>query len=140
MSINVIMTASFGKGLATHLLKWLTNLSRAKRDRQVQSIKAVNKVVSLIRKTTAYLRGLRVGKQDFGLEAALAEGWSDLAHELAELKLDALAKKCDITGRYWADSNQFTLEFMAQADISFKTVEKMARDLVIQIRINGNPS
>lgn len=134
-ALGTTLAVGFGKAVATHILKWLTNLNRAHKERQRQSLKAVNKVVSLIRKTTAYSRGLREGKQDFGLEAQLAENWSDLAHELAGLDLVALAKKCDLKGRYWADSTQFTQEFLSQADISFQTVEKLARDLAIQIKI-----
>lgn len=131
------MDVYFCKAVATHVLKWLTNLNRAKKERKHQSLKAVNKAVSLIRKTTAYSRGLRKGRQDFGLEAALAEDWSDLAYELTSLKLIGLAKKCDITGRYWADSTQFTHEFIMQADIGFQAIEKLARDLSVKIQLGS---
>ena len=134
MSLESATAVDFAKALATHILKWLTNLNRAKRERQRESLKAVNKVVSLIRKTSAYSRGLRLGQQDFSAEAELAEDWSDLAHTLDELGLTALAKKCDLSGRYWADSTQFTPAFLSEADIGFQTMEKMARKLATQIK------
>lgn len=137
MSVESVAAGGIAKSVATHILKWLTNLNRAKKERKRESLKAVNKVVSLIRKTTAYSRGLRVGQQDFGMEAMLAEDWSDLAHALSELKLIALAKKCDLNGRYWADSSQFTPEFLLQADISFDTIEKITRNLAAQINADS---
>jgi hypothetical protein len=134
MSFESAAAIGFARALATHILKWLTNLNRAKGERQLESLRAVNKVVSLIRKTTAYSRGLRLGQKDFRSEAELAEDWSDLAHKLDELGLTVLAKKCDLSGRYWADSNQFTPDFLSEADIGFQTMEKVARKLATQIR------
>lgn len=140
MLIEAVGALQFSKDVATHILKWLTNLRRANKDRRRESLKAVNKIVALIRKTTAYSRGLRDGKQDFGTEAMLAEQWSDLAHDLAELKLVSLAKKCDLTGRFWADAAQFTPDFLTQADISFQSVERLARDLAISSLVRSQGS
>lgn len=134
MPLETLTTTLAIKELATHFIRWLANLNRANEARQKQSLRAVSSVVTLVRKSSAYSRGLKRGKQDFNTEADLAAQWSVLSFELAELKLNALAKKCDLKSRYWADPAQFTPEFLAQADISFESVERLARNLVIKIK------
>lgn len=135
MSLETLATPATAKEIASHVVKWLVNLKRASDDRKSQSLRAVSKVVTLVRVTTAYSRGLKAGKQDFNTEAYLAGQWSELAFELTQLKLDALAKKCDLKSRYWANPEQFLPEFLADADISFDTVERVARDMSIQIKL-----
>ncbi|MFT3848765.1 MAG: hypothetical protein QM739_08800 [Propionivibrio sp.] len=133
MILETLTTPATAKEIASHVVKWLVNLNRAGEERKLQSLRAVNKVVSLARMTRAYARGLKVGEQDFNTEANLAGQWSELAFELKQLKLHALAKKCDLKSRYWADPEQFSPDFLAEADISFDTVERLAREMSVRI-------
>ncbi len=133
-----LTTLATSKELAQHVLKWLTNLRRAGRERQQQSLLAVHKVIALARRTKAYSRGVKAGQQDFKAEAELAATWADLGFELKRLGLKALAKKCDVTSRYWADPQQFSPAFLVEADISFDSVERLARQLEVQIE-HGRP-
>ena len=134
------ITAITAKEVAGHVVKWLVNLKRAGEERQQQSLSALSKVVSLARKTMAYSRGLKAGKQDFNAEADIAAIWSDLSFELTQLKLHVLAKKCDLMSRYWADPEQFSPSFLAEADISFETVERLVRDLIMQLKLGRPPN
>ncbi len=135
MVLETLTTPATAKEIASHVGRWLVNLRRASDERKLQSLRAVNKVVSLVRMTAAYSRGLKAGKQDFNTEAILAGQWSELAFELTQLKLDALAKKCDLKSRYWASPEQFSPGFLSDADISFDTVERLARDMSVQIKL-----
>ena len=134
-----LTTIAATKELAQHFFKWLTNLKRAGHERQQQSLLAVHKVFALARRTKAYSRGVRAGQQDFKAEAELAATWAELAFELKRLRLTALAKKCDVTSQYWADPQQLSPEFLAEADISFDSVERLARQLEVQIERGRAP-
>ena len=133
------IAAITAKEVVSHIVKWLVNLKRAGGERQQQSQHAVNRVASLVKKTLAYSRGLKLGKQDFVAEADLSGNWSDLSFELADLKLHALAKKCDVMSRYWSNPEQFPPGFLAEADISFETFSSVVRDLTIQIKLRRFP-
>ena len=135
-----LTTLATSKELAQHVLRWLANLRRAGKDRQQQSLRAVHKVIVLARKTKAYSRGLQAGKQDFKAEAELAATWAELGFELKLLGLKALAKKCDVTSQYWADPQQLSPAFLAEADISFDSVERLARQLEVQIELGRQPA
>lgn len=135
MILETIAATVTAREVVSHVVKWLVNLKRAGEERQQQSFRAVNKVISLARKSRAYSRGLKAGKQDFNAEADLAANWSDLSLELTQLNLATLAKKCDLMSRYWADPEQLSPSFLAEADISFETVERLARDLTVQIKV-----
>lgn len=140
MSLGTLATAAAAKELAAHVVRWLSNLGRARASRQRESLRAVNRVTALMRKSTAYHRGRAAGRQNFDMEAVLAEQWSLLAHELQELGLAALAKRCDVMGRYWADPATLSPEFLDQADISFQSVERLAADLAARIQAGGTPT
>lgn len=135
-SMGAMATA---KELAAHVIKWLVNLRRANRERQQQSLGAVNMVTSLARKTRAYSRGIAAGQRNYSTEAELAANWADVSFALERLGLSVLAKKCDLNSRYWADPQQFFSSSLAEADISFETVERLARDLSVQIRLGKQP-
>lgn len=132
-------TVATAKAIAGHVGRWLANLRRAGDARRQQSLRAVNAAVSLLRQTQAYARGLKAGKQDFNMESRLAGSWADLSFELAQLKLPALAKKCDLMSRFWADPAAFPPAFLADADIGFAAVERLARELSVQIRLGKLP-
>jgi hypothetical protein len=116
--------------LIRHLGAWLNNLRRA----GDQSIKALRRVITAARTTRAYLRKLNdTARQDHAQEAKLAEKWTRLGFELQDLGLGALAKRCDITGRYWADPAQFEPEFLDKADVGLARMEQLARQMVAEI-------
>lgn len=120
--------------LIRHLGTWLNNLRRAGEARKRQSIKALRRVITAARTTRAYLRKLNdTARQDHAQEAKLAEKWTRLGFELKDLGLGALAKRCDITGRYWADPAQFEAEFLDKADVGLARMEQLARQMVAEI-------
>lgn len=120
--------------LIKHLKSWLTNLRRAGDERKRQSIKALRAVIIAARNTRAYLRKMTdTGKQDHSEEAKLAQKWTELGFVLKDLGLGTLAKRCDITGRYWADPQQFDCEFLDKADVGLERMEQLARQMVAEI-------
>ena len=120
--------------LIRHLGQWLTNLRRAGNERKRQSIEALRAVIVAARHTGVYLRKLNGGaKQDHAQEAKLSQMWTELGFVLQDLGLGALAKRCDITGRYWADPAQFEREFLEKADVGLARMEQLARQLVAEI-------
>ncbi len=120
--------------LIKHLKSWLTNLKRAGDERKRQSIKALRAVIIAARNTRAYLRKMTdTEKQDHAEEAKLAQKWTELGFVLKDLGLGALAKRCDITGRYWADPQQFDREFLDKADVGLERMEQLARQMVAGI-------
>ena len=83
--------------LIKHLKQWLTNLSRARNERQRQSIEALRAVVVAARHTQAYVRRLNdTASQDHSQEAKLSDMWTELGFRLDDLGLSRLAKRCDI--------------------------------------------
>lgn len=120
--------------LIRHLKQWLTNLQRAGIERKRESVKALRAVILAARKTRTYLRKLKTGAPaDHAQEAQLSEMWTRLGFELKDLGLGKLAKRCDITGRYWADPGQFDREFLDRADIGLARMEQLARQTVAEI-------
>ena len=135
MPLETLSTIAIAKALGTHVATWLRNLSRAKTDRQQESLQAVNKVILVLRMTQAYSRGLQAGEKNHTTEGKIAVQWTELGQELERLGLEALAKKCDIAGRYWADPSQLDAEFLRQAKTDLASVEKLARDLRVKIKL-----
>ena len=120
--------------LLKHLSQWLGNLSRAKQQRQRESIEALRAVVLAARHTQAYLRQLEdTGNQDHATEAKLAGLWTELGFRLIDLGLTKLAKRCDIRGRYWANPNNLDADFLQRADIGLERMEQLARQLLAEV-------
>ncbi len=134
MPPDPLSALNLAKLIGTHLATWLRNLARAKQDRQQESLRAVNGVVAALRMTQAYTRGLQAGERNHSTEGEMAAKWTELAYELERLGLDALAKKCDVSGRYWADPSQFDQAFLAQAGTDLAVLEKQARELQARIK------
>jgi len=59
--------------------------------------------------------------------------WTELGFRLGDLELTSLAKRCDISGRYWADPDQFEEDFLRKADIGLARMEQLARQMIAQI-------
>jgi hypothetical protein len=127
--------------LFKHLSQWLGNLSRAKQQRQRESIEALRAVVVAARHTQAYLRQLDdTGRQDHATEADLATLWTELGFRLGDLGLAKLAKRCDIRGRYWANPDTLDKDFLKRADIGLERMEQMALQLLAEIEPARNRS
>ena len=135
MSMEPISVLEIAKVIGRHVAQWLRNLARASQARQKESLRALNKVIAALRRTQAYSRGLSEGYRNHSTEGKIAVEWTQLAFELEQLGLDALAKKCEIKGRYWADPAQFDRTFLDQAKTDLASVEKLARDLQIKIKL-----
>ena len=120
--------------LIRHLKQWLTNLSRAGLERKQESIKALRAVIVAARRTRAYLRKRkRETAVDHAEEVRLSEIWTRLGFDLRDLGLGKLAKRCDISGRYWADPAQFDDDFLDRADIDLTRMEQLARQTLAEI-------
>ena len=127
--------------LFRHLSQWLGNLSRAKQQRQRESIEALRAVVVAARYTQAYLRQLDdTGLKDHASEAQLATLWTELGFRLSDLGLTKLAKRCDIRGRYWANPDELDEDFLQRADVGLERMEQMARSLLAEIESGHNRS
>jgi hypothetical protein len=127
--------------LFRHLSQWIGNLSRAKQQRQRESIEALRAVVVAARHTQAYLRQLDdTGQQNHATEAQLAALWTELGFRLSDLGLSRLAKRCDIRGRYWANPDTLDKDFLKRADIGLERMEQMARQLLAEIEPTRNRS
>jgi len=125
--------------LFKHLSQWLGNLSRAKQQRQRESIEALRAVVVAARHTQAYLRQLDdTGRQDHATEAKLAALWTELGFRLSDLGLAKLAKRCDIRGRYWANPDTLDKDFLKRAGL--ERMEQMALQLLAEIEPARNRS
>ena len=135
MSTEPLSALGIAKTVATHVATWLRNLARARSARQQESLLAINHVIAALRMTQAYSRGLEAGHQNHSTEGEIAAQWTRLSHELERLGLTALAKKCDITGRYWADPAQLDEAFLREARTDLASVERLARDLAVKIRL-----
>ena len=120
--------------LIRHLKQWLTNLRRAGLERKQQSIKALRAVIVAARRTRTYLRKRQYhAAVDHAEEARLSEMWTLLGFDLRDLGLGKLAKRCEISGRYWADPGQFDSEFLRKADIGLARMEQLARQTLVEI-------
>ena len=129
-----LLTASQLWELVRHLGRWLVNLRRAGESRRRESIAALRSVTVAARATRTYLRRLRdSGQPDHEHEAGLSRQWTELGFLLRDLGLGALAKRCDISGRYWADPAQFDRDFLDKADIGLERMEQLARQMVADL-------
>jgi len=119
--------------LLRHLRQWLANLRRAGEARRRESVAALRAVIVAARGTRVYLRELADnGRRNHAREAELVETWTRLGFVLRDLGLGKLAKRCDLSGRYWSDPAQFDDDFLERADIGLERMERMARQLVAE--------
>jgi hypothetical protein len=81
-----------------------------------------------------YMRGLgNSAERNYATENELSLLWTNLSFRLADLGLSALAKKCDIKGRHWANPGQFDDEYLDRADVKLETMEKTALLILQQL-------
>jgi hypothetical protein len=120
--------------LVKHLKQWLLNLRRAGSKRKLQSIRALRSVIVATRHTRVYVRQLHdSSQQSHTTEAELSIKWTNLGFELHDLGLNKLAKRCEISGRYWANPGQFDADFLQKADVGLERMEQLARQMVADI-------
>ena len=117
-----------------HVLTWLINLRRAGKARKLESLEAINQVILAVRRTNVYSRAREVGMPDINAEAELTVLWTELSFSLQRLGLTKLAKRCDVTGRYWSSPANFSKEWLDQADVRLEAVEKLARQVKVEIQ------
>jgi hypothetical protein len=117
--------------LIRHASRWLGNLRRAGQTRLSESRAALRGVIVASRRTRAYLRSVEeTGRKDHKQEAELSALWSELGFALQDLGLSKLAKRCDITGRYWSDPGTFDEAFLEKADVGLERMERLALELL----------
>ena len=120
--------------LFRHLKAWLANLQRAGASRKRESIEALRGVVLAARLTQTYLRKLKDNNtRDHAEEGRLTHTWTELGFRLGDLGLTKLAKRCDVSGRYWADPKRFDADFMEKADVGLERMEQLARALIAEV-------
>lgn len=119
------------RALLGHVNRWLANLRRASDARRAESVAALRDVIVAARRTSAYLR-MREGAASPEVEQALSETWTRLSFRLKDLGLDALAKRCDVSGRHWADPEALDPDFLEKADVGLASMERCARLLLKQ--------
>lgn len=113
--------------LLSHLKKWLSNLSRAGEARKQASKQALREVIKAVRETTVYMRSPREGgDKSIDRERQLSLLWTELAFQLEDLGLHKLAKRCHITGQYWADPESLDEDFLKEAGARLTDIERLA--------------
>lgn len=137
--IEPIISAQTATALGKYLVQWLRGLMRASEQRKRDCEHAIDSVIAGVRRTQAYCRARDKGQINAETEASLAAMWTELGFQLEALGVKKLAKRCDVSGRYWASPEQFSKEWLDQADIGFDSVEKLARQLKAHIKVNGAP-
>lgn len=131
------ITANAVSALIKHVLSWLTNLRRAGDPRKKESLKALNKVIVAVRKTSVYSRAREAENAVLTVEAELVVLWTELSFELQSLGLNKLAKKCDVLGRYLAAPENFSKEWLEQAEVGLEAVEQLA--IRVKAEIQSRP-
>lgn len=117
--------------LLANLGRYLANLARAGAKRKEESVKALEGVIRATRQTRVYLRALNDhGQRDYKKEERLTDTWTRLSFELRKLGVQALAKRCDIAGGYWADPDKVSIEFLKSARARLQDLELEARTLL----------
>jgi hypothetical protein len=120
--------------LLKHGYNWLSNLSRAKAARKQESITALRRVITASRETAVYLRQYTEHKKrDYKVERSLTLLWTELGFALDDLGLTKLAKRCQVTGKHWSDPSYYQEDFLAKADISLDRMERLAKELLIEL-------
>jgi len=122
------LSAADWLALLSHLKRWLSNLSRAGEARKQASKQALRDVIKAVRETTVYLRSQREGgEKSLDRERQLSLLWTELSFQLEDLGLHKLAKRCHITGQYWADPESLDKEFLQKAGVRLTDIERLAR-------------
>ncbi len=118
-----------------HIRSWLSNLDRASVKRKHESVTALRGVIKASRETAVYMRQFNdKGTRDHAIESHLSVLWTQLGFDLEDLKLNKLAKRCQINGKHWSDPEHYDEAFLNKADISLDKMERIAREILHTIR------
>ncbi len=118
-----------------HVGSWLTNLNRASTVRKQQSIKALRNIILASRETAVYIRQMNdTSTRDHATEKHLSALWTDLGFSLEDLGIHKLAKRCNITGKQWANPDHYDADFIKKADVSLERMERLAREILLKIQ------
>ena len=129
-----VISSKLLNDLFNHSSRWLSNLKRAKKARKTASIKALRQVILASRETAVYVRQLNeTGHCDHASEKHLALLWTELGFELEDLKLNKLAKRCQIKGKHWSDPKHFDSDFLEKADVSLERMERLAKEVIANL-------
>ena len=121
------MTAIEWLNLITHVKRWVSNLLRARTKRKAESKEALRSVIRAVRETEIYIRKLNEGgKKSIKSEKELSLLWTNLSFLLRDLKLEKLAERCEIKGKYWADPSRYDSDFLNKAGTKLPEVERVA--------------
>lgn len=117
--------------LIKHAGSWVVNLRRASAARKEESVTALRQVIIAAQKTTVYVRQINeTGRKDHSIEAELSIAWTELSFRLDDLGIDALAQRCRMKGKHWADPNQFSSEELEKADVGLEKMESLASEIL----------
>lgn len=117
--------------LSKHAASWLSNLSRAKKERKKESIKALRKVVIASRKTSTYLRKIKAQSgRSIDEEGKLSLLWTELGFELQDLGLKKLSARCSFAGKHWEDPEDSDKELLQKAETNLERLEHLAQQLL----------
>jgi len=121
-------------GIFKNVRSWLANLNRAGNDRKRESIIALRGIITASRETAVYIRQVKAyGKQDYATENHLSLLWTELGFALEDLKINKLAKKCQIKGKHWSNPDHYDQDFIEKADVSLDRMEQLAREILHHI-------
>ena len=117
-----------------HIRSWLANLNRASDERKRESVAALRGIITASRETAVYIRQMKdTGTHNYNTENHLSLLWTELGFALDDLKLDKLARRCNIKGKNWANPEHYDENFIKKADISLERMEQLARVMLINI-------
>jgi len=121
--------------LVKHAGSWIVNLKRASAARKEESVNALRQVILAAQKTSVYVRQIsETGRKDHKTEAELSIAWTELSFKLEDLGIDALAQRCRMKGKHWADPCQFESEELEKADIGLEKMESLASEILAEVR------
>lgn len=121
--------------LIKHAGSWVVNLRRASVARKQESVNALRQVILAAQKTSVYIRQINdTGHKDHNIEAELSIAWTELSFKLEDLGIDALAQRCRMKGKHWANPSQFASKELEKADIGLEKMEILAGEILSEVR------
>lgn len=131
--IDLVTSVSLWE-LVKHAGSWVINLKRANSARKKESVNALRQVIFAAQKTSVYLRQINeTGDKDHKTEADLSRAWTELSFKLEDLGIKALARRCRMKGKHWADPSQFEGEELEKADIGLEKMESLASEILAEV-------
>lgn len=77
----------------------------------------------------------RAGREILGGASGSPTGLGTIiVFTLEDLGVGKLAKRCQIKGKHWANPGHYDEDFIKRADISLERMERLARELIRDIK------